>query len=1007
MIKMRTRKLSGFTKAIASLLLASLVVFTGCNDDDIKDLQSQIDGVVSDVASLKTSVASLQTSVSGMTYIKSITMGTDGKLTITPSTGNPIVYDAKSYVTYDIKLEGNKLYVNGVEKGSVTIPALSFKDGKLMSGDVEVADMSSFFKTALTMGADNFLYINGQKTTVQIPAATVQSVDVKNISISGNTLTITRNDNSTFTVAIPATAITLASTFDPTTGNLKLTVNGVSQNVEIKNTYGVTDGFLTVNGVKTTVAIPTQNTTSVIYQKDANENIISATISDGKDTFTVKLNPTNELLSSIIFVPSWIDNGLNAIEIGYINNIATPAVKSLFTEGSLVYRFNPTTADVSKTTWKFLVNSAKVTQSAPGDKATIFAAPVYTSNTDGSGSFTLKVAAWEEPVAPKTHHLVALEAGSKDFYSGQPSYVVSDYAKVVTTEYKAFIANATKAVFTHFPTTAPAISIAEDFNIKYDDATGIVLEDLVLATAQPSAVGGLEKKMSEYNFNDYTFAFVTNVNYAGLDNVTLQNDFIEVVKANGKTYIKAKGGTASIDREPLIKVELRTKSNNVLIKEGYIKFKIVRDLVNPQPKPDYVIGTFGSSSIGYQAMFKGQANIASNLTDIQATIPWAKMNQVYSALGLTHNEFRTIYSAANLSVVSATCNGIAYPASALPAITVAPVAGQIGQVIISPNAPDVDTYAYTFKATPYAKFGLNSVKLKYTSSDRTKNPDVYITFEFTVTRPTLAKAIDPAFQYAGHTTAKDRTIFTQGLMAGGVYSMQLTLGEAFGYNAMTSIFGAATSNRIDGAVHNFIVTDPYVNGGIASYTPTPASNANLSSLLTTTMKMNPANPLNIAKRVYPVNYKTTYVNGEVDNFDYNIVFVNPLEISLATPNDFTLTDFKTGAADQVNVSSNYVVKMLGQVVVNKGVLQPEAATYGITSVPTFTEANVNTMFRNAGTYTWSTPVATWDNDGTRLTNNVKLADIVASYVTGFASVSRNDELIVVPDATAAPAPKRK
>ena len=75
----------------------------------------------------------------------------------------------------------------------------------------------------------------------------------------------------------------------------------------------------------------------------------------------------------------------------------TPVKKALFSAVEVNYRFNPTSADVTKTTWKFINNSAKITtpgkvrQYAPGDGTDMFEVPTYTSNNDGSGKFTLKI----------------------------------------------------------------------------------------------------------------------------------------------------------------------------------------------------------------------------------------------------------------------------------------------------------------------------------------------------------------------------------------------------------------------------------------------------------------------------------------------------------------------------------------------------------------------------------------------------------------------------------------
>lgn len=1012
-------KLKNKTRAFSLAMLATLVLFTGCNsyDDEITDLQGQIDAVVTDVATLKTSVAGLQTSVSGMTYIKSITMGTDGKLTITPSVGTAIVYDAKNYVTYDIKLEGNNLIVNGANKGSVVIPPLTFENGVLKSGTAVVADLTAWMKSGLTV-VDGFLAINGQKTTVAIPVDPGKTV--KDVALDGTNVKVTYTDGtSTVFANVPFVASVSA-----TTGNL--VVNGVDTGVKIKNEYTVVDGFLAVNGVKTTVAIPADN--EVVLVNKVGDEVVSVTITDAEgDVITVKVNPTNELLSSILFVPEWINQGLAAVELGFINGVSAPVGKVMFTEKDLIYRFNPTTADLSKTTWKFVNNSARVDAPGPNgtnDATTLFAPPTYTANADGSGKFSLKVGTWVEPAATQTH-LIALQANGFDFYSGKASSVVSDYAKIMPVQYDALIANAKLAPFTHYPVAKPATPTAATVahhEIYIDATTPTNLKDLVWATAKPSPAG-IEKRFEDYNFNDYEFVFTDSiyapkrganipVNYDGVDGVTNQNYFINIEANND---IRIIGGTSAIDRRPLVMVVLRNKTTKEEIKYGYIMFHIKR---TPAPGPDplttYDMGTFGvGTSMGYQAMFKGQAVYANNLTAVP-TISWEKMNQVYAALGMTHNEFRTIYPMANLSVVSATYAGVAYPPANQPGIG-SIAAPQIGRLTVDPEQTDVDTYAILYEASPYSKFGKNVVKFKYTPTDVTKYRPLEFTFEYTVTAPTLEKAIIAGYQYSGYTTPADKTIITQGVKNGAGYEMKINLGEAFGFGsaALKARFAIATNNKIDGATHDFIVTDNYVKALVPSYlvVPSPSANTDLTALLGTSiatgtnMSMNPANPLDIAQRVYPTNFKTSYINGEVDNFNYNIIFRNPITIELATSADFNLLDIKTGAKDQFDVSKNYIVKMLGEIVVDKGVVQPAATAYGMAAATlTYTAEGVVPAYDYA--FDFTTPIASWENAGTRLTSTQKVADLKVVYHAGFAVATRTDEAKVDPDPSASPV-KRK
>jgi hypothetical protein len=333
-------------------------------------------------------------------------------------------------------------------------------------------------------------------------------------------------------------------------------------------------------------------------------------------------------------------------------------------------------------------------------------------------------------------------------------------------------------------------------------------------------------------------------------------------------------------------------------------------------------------------------------------------------------------------------------------------------LIRSMHNPDVDTYAMKVQVTPMAKFGTYVVNYKFDDGVAT-DPKAVITFTYTVTAPSLTKAILPGYQYpAGNTT----NVMTQGMNVGGTYFMQIYLGEAFGYGskAYRDAFGTG-AGLIDGATHQFVVTsDPYaaaVTPSTVSYLINPAAASTLDATLGTgtatgtLMSINPANPLNIAERIYPVNFKTIYPNGEVDNFPYNVHFRNPLTIVASADYKNYLTDFKTGAADSWDIAKNYDIQMLGTTVVHEGVFQIN--NYGITagnstlSYPPLT--NVSTSYT---TFSLAGSVITWSNAGTRLTSDQVVGNANVLFTAPFATVKATDAITVKWDVTASPV-KRK
>jgi hypothetical protein len=1031
-------KLKNVTRAFTLVMLATLVLFTGCNsyNDEIEDLQGQIDGVVTDVNGLKTSVAALEQSVAGMAYIKSITMGTDGKLTITPSTGSAIVYDAKDYVTYDIKLEGNKLIVNGAEKGSVTfdvklegnklivngteqgtvtfdvklegnklivdglekgevlIPSLTFVDGKLMSGTAVVADLTAWFKNGLTV-VDGFLAINGEKTTVAIPVVPAPEKTVKEVALDGTNVKVTYTDGT-------STVFANAPIVSTTSANGTLVINGVDTNVKVNYVYSIIDGYLAVNGVKTGVAIPAGNTSAITFARDNEGNIISATVSDGTDSFTVVLNPTNELLSSILFVPSWIDGGVNAIEVGYINGMTAPIGKVLFNESTVVYRFNPTSADVSKTTWKFISNSARLSaasaQNAPGDNSTLFAAPVYTSNNDGSGTFTLNVGTWVEPAAPSTHHLVALQANGKDFYSGAASTVVSDYAKVELAQYNAFISDAKKSnsttnVYVHYRTAVPAVNVVNDQDFELVVNTPVDLDELVWATADKG--GAAERRFETYGFKNYKYEFSLPT-YVGIDNVTNQNSFVTLSADN---VLAVKTGSSVLDRTPLVLVKLLS-SDNKLVAQSYIKFKIVATPTVPPVKPAPVKYTITAASpYTYPSLFVDAAAGVSAGDFKDLVLTWGDINTyIYNPLGLTHNEFRALYGGITPDV-AVKVNG-----TAVAGATIAQY-----PLITSVMAPDVDTYAMKYQITPMAKFGTTSITYTFDTGAIT-DAAVEITFEFTVNKPVLDKTILPGYRWNNSAT----DIMTQGMNAGSNYKMQLYLGEAFtfGTTSYRNVFGSATANKIDDATHEFrfkTTVPPQTGAQVSVTNGTINGTFGTSAAPTTGQLMDLTTTLTTAERVYDMQLVTNYPNGEADVFDFKVHFVNPFTIELASPADFQLIDKVNGTADTEDVMDNYIVKFKGKNIVTKGVAETTntATTVVATDFVDITNASYGmfyeltpggsyfTISKAGGNAYNKQSVITWDNAGTQLTSEQTVATVKVKFVSSFAEITRTADNVTV------------
>jgi len=680
-------------------------------------------------------------------------------------------------------------------------------------------------------------------------------------------------------------------------------------------------------------------------------------------------------LAGLLFAPNTMEDGVGVIDLGYINGVlGVNTVKSTFqTSLKLNFRFNPSAADLAATSWNYIANAVKFRSAPSADNASIFTVSSFTDK-NGWGEFGLQVVNWAEPTGGE-ERVLALQASSAE--GTDTKVVTSDYVKVVPVQYTATISNAKLPEFTDYRVAAPAIGDAHDHELLYT-AKDLELMDYVWATATLSTV---KKKFEAYGFTDYKFEFSTVANYDGLDGVTDQNAFV-TLDGSKLTVIQ---GTAAIDRRPLIKVTLKSSLNEAVLATGYIKFTIVRSPSVPATPKTY---TFDGGTIQYASLFKGQPVIADNKTDI--AVSWTRMNQIYSELGLSHNQFSSIYNAATM--------------------TFAPADQGMGGIVTSANAPNVDSYALKYQITPLAKFGQTTVTYTFTPAN-TAYPVLNFVFTYNIVKPTLDKTILAGYRYNGSSTE----IMTQGMNAGSNYLMQLYLGEAFafGTSAYRNVFAAATANKIDGATHTFQFkpTVPVQSG--AALTP-PAGGTIDAALGTSTAPtsgqlMNLTTKLTTAQRVYDMQFVTTYPNNEADVFDFKVHFVNPFAIEYASPIDFQLIDKVNGTADTEDIMDNYIVTFKGKRIVTKGVAETtnSATTVIATDFVDITNAAYGlfyeltpgtqyfTISKAGGNASNKQSLLTWDNSGTQLITEQNVATVQVKFVASFAEITKTADNVTV------------
>ena len=160
----------------SALMLGTTGTFTSCKDydDDINSLTERIEGVEGDLEELKTDFGNLAY-VTGVSYV-------DGVLTVTTTNGTNNYTIPDNNTTYSLSgtTEGNKVTIT-----------LTGSDGKSSTYTMEVNGGVAFDATLLTVGEDNYIYYDGQKTGVQIPKEAEVAVGVieKDGEVVGYTFT--------------------------------------------------------------------------------------------------------------------------------------------------------------------------------------------------------------------------------------------------------------------------------------------------------------------------------------------------------------------------------------------------------------------------------------------------------------------------------------------------------------------------------------------------------------------------------------------------------------------------------------------------------------------------------------------------------------------------------------------------------------------------------------------------------------------------------------------------
>ncbi|WP_106830865.1 hypothetical protein [Parabacteroides pacaensis] len=279
-----------------ALIFATGVSFVGCKDydDDINDLQTKYDTLASSLEDLKTKV--------GDGVVKSVTYDEKtGVLTVVSSSGTVTYNTHQEIPTYDIKLVDNELLVDGKSVGKVTINA----------SKVEVIDGVLFIdgkKTDITVPSpveagskvevkdDNYLYIDGKKTEIYVaPVITVEDGVLKINGVPQDLKLGLTEDNISFVKNADGTVIK----------GVNISINGESAFFKVQEaTYVTSLTYIpeNINEHLGNVAFfpviaydewSTQNTHTKCFEYTVTNTPEFRTLYDGWLTMKYRVNPEN------------------------------------------------------------------------------------------------------------------------------------------------------------------------------------------------------------------------------------------------------------------------------------------------------------------------------------------------------------------------------------------------------------------------------------------------------------------------------------------------------------------------------------------------------------------------------------------------------------------------------------------------------------------------------------------------------------------------------------------
>ena len=572
-----------FLHIVMCMALGLSVSLTSCKDydDDIDGLNQRIDGVVSDLNSLKEIVNGL---VKSVTYDE-----TTGKLTVTPVTGEALIYSVGENVEvpeYELKKDGNAFWLekDGVQTGDkveVSIPEVDEFDPALLSVRME--------------NGEYVVYYGDEPTQATIPVPANNSI-VKN----GNEITITiGEDKVTFTLAVGDALKSMV--FEP-----QAYLNGVEA---MKARYIETEDWdcITSDEKPTT----TGEVWSTTNDKDQIKNLTIA----AKVVARYHVNPSTVDLATIKAV-----NFITKNKEQVITKAANELGAKLIGEPELVKGEN----DEPMMQLTFSVDGEKLA-AANSDEISVLAVQATVEDANAEEG--------EKQQLVTSDYAAIFNTTITDFRlaSADIEKYVGDY-----NEGKGHLWSTAEAAIkgVNVNDVAPKV-----IPVLYDNSVKVKLEDYVVAHyteidyENEVLVGCCDKDKfftrKELNALGLDIRFVAS-NYITGDNQTPQNEFFTVDEKTGEitTKVYSESGAASIGRMPLVRVELYNMEDpDQIASVGWIKLLIVR----------------GTSEGTEEVCDFGNINWGCNAVDKKVSVEFMN-TKIYNKLGLSKDDFHAIYT---------------------------------------------------------------------------------------------------------------------------------------------------------------------------------------------------------------------------------------------------------------------------------------------------------------------------------------------------------------------------